>query len=84
MPLRAVLRFLLLKKVGRLYGEIWNDVIGATSLVEQVRERGGELWEDMCVLTQCAIEYSGRFFGFEIVLKLFFIVSLHRVCDSTC
>ena len=52
-------------------------------LVNRAREQGSKPWDDMCVLAQCAIEYSGGIFGFDAVLKLFATVSLHTTCDST-
>lgn len=72
---RAVLRLLLLQKVKRHPPGEWEELMGLKAHVNKLRQAGGERWQNLCLMTKAAKEYSGSTLDEQIILGLFCRVS---------
>lgn len=72
---RAVLRLLLLQKVNRLPSGEWDQLMGLEAHTNKLRKAGGERWQNLCLMTKAAKEYSGSALDEQIILGLFCRVS---------
>lgn len=85
--IRAVLRILLYDKssnpytypVASISATTWKRITDIRSDTESFRKIGGKRWEELCVMTQCAMEYSGTTQSFETVVGIFCSVSAPKV-----
>ena len=73
--MRAIIRLLLLQKAKPLPRGEWSQLMELESHVNELRKVGGETWQNLCLMTKAAKEYSGTSLDEYVVLGLFCRVS---------
>jgi hypothetical protein len=87
---RAILRLLLLQKVKSLPHGEWDQLMVLEAHIDKLRKAGGERWQNLCLMTKAAKEYSGSTLDEDTILGLFCRVShstlwcLHKTALNVC
>ena len=66
-----MVRLLLLQKVKHLPQGEWDQLMKLEGHVNKLRKAGGETWQNLCLMTKAAKEYSGSPLDEHTILGLF-------------
>lgn len=72
---RAIVRLLQQQKVKLLRQGEWDQLMGLEAHIDKLRKAGGERWQNLCLMTKAAKEYSGSTLDEHTILGLFCRVS---------
>lgn len=73
-----MVRLLLLQKAKLLPHGEWDQLIGLEAHTDKLRKAGGERWQNLCLMTKAAKEYSGSTLDEDTILGLFCRVSIQH------
>lgn len=68
---RAIVQLLLLRKASKLPLGEWHDFMRLESHLEEWESRGGQNWENICLMARGAKEYSGTDLDEQTLREIF-------------